>query len=77
MNASELSKLAPKKIVELIGTSIIDESGCTANIVLITKEYIYCANIGDSRSVGIKNGRAVIMSFDHKPTHALERSRIC
>ncbi|CAD8068280.1 unnamed protein product [Paramecium sonneborni] len=74
---SELAKLTPKKIVELIGTSIIDESGTTANIILITKDSIYCANIGDSRSVGIQKGKAVIMSFDHKPTHAIERSRIC
>ncbi|CAD8058866.1 unnamed protein product [Paramecium primaurelia] len=74
---SELSKLAPKKIVELIGTSIIDESGTTANIILVTKDQIYCANIGDSRSVGIQKGKPIIMSFDHKPTHAKERSRIC
>ncbi|CAD8064287.1 unnamed protein product [Paramecium primaurelia] len=74
---SELAKLAPKKIVELIGSSIIDESGTTANIILITKDSIYCANIGDSRSVGIQKGKAIIMSFDHKPNHAKERSRIC
>jgi hypothetical protein len=35
---SELSSLTPKKIVEMIGTSIIDESGTTANIVLIAKD---------------------------------------
>ncbi|CAK73864.1 unnamed protein product (macronuclear) [Paramecium tetraurelia] len=74
---SQLAKLASKKIVELIGTSIIDESGSTANIILITKDSVYCANIGDSRSVGIQKGKAIIMSFDHKPTHAKERSRIC
>lgn len=26
-------------------------SGCTANVCLITKNYIYCANAGDSRAV--------------------------
>lgn len=61
----------------MIGTSIIDESGCTANIILIDNDTVYCANIGDSRSVGIKNGKPIIMSFDHKPTHVIERSRIC
>ncbi|CAD8067479.1 unnamed protein product [Paramecium sonneborni] len=76
-DVSELAKLTPKKIVELIGNSIIDDSGTTANIILITKDKIYCANIGDSRSVGIQKGKSIIMSFDHKPTHAKERSRIC
>lgn len=26
-------------------------AGCTANIILLTKNYIYCANVGDSRTV--------------------------
>jgi len=26
-------------------------AGCTANVVLITPEFIYCANAGDSRAV--------------------------
>lgn len=26
-------------------------AGCTANVVLVTPEKIYCANAGDSRSV--------------------------
>ena len=26
-------------------------SGCTANVCLLTKTHIYCANAGDSRSV--------------------------
>lgn len=27
------------------------EAGCTANVILITKDKIYCANSGDSRAV--------------------------
>lgn len=26
-------------------------AGCTANVILVTPEYIYCANSGDSRAV--------------------------
>ncbi len=32
-------------------------AGCTANVVLITPEFIYCANAGDSRSVACVNGK--------------------
>ena len=32
-------------------------AGCTANVVLITPEIIYCANAGDSRSVACLGGR--------------------
>lgn len=26
-------------------------AGCTANVILLTKDMIYCANAGDSRSI--------------------------
>lgn len=42
-------------------------AGCTANVVLITPEYIYCANSGDSRSVASCQNTAIELSFDHKP----------
>ncbi|KAJ9642544.1 Protein phosphatase 2C 2 [Coniosporium tulheliwenetii] len=49
-------------------------SGCTASVGIITKDKIYVANAGDSRSVlGIK-GRAKPLSFDHKPQN---EARIC
>jgi len=32
-------------------------AGCTANVVLITPEFIYCANAGDSRAVACVNGK--------------------
>jgi len=28
-----------------------NDTGCTSNVVYVTKDKIYCANIGDSRSV--------------------------
>lgn len=42
-------------------------AGCTANVVLMTKDKIIVANIGDSRSVLCRNGKAIPLSFDHKP----------
>ena len=42
-------------------------AGCTANVVLITPDKIYCANAGDSRSVASINNETEALSFDHKP----------
>lgn len=51
-------------------------AGCTANVVLITPEYIYCANAGDSRAVASINKKPVALSFDHKPEDEAEIKRI-
>ena len=42
-------------------------AGCTANVVLVTPDFIYCANAGDSRAVACVSGRAQELSRDHKP----------
>ena len=42
-------------------------AGCTANVVLITPDTIYCANAGDSRAVACVNGKTEELSRDHKP----------
>jgi len=42
-------------------------AGCTANVVLIAPDYIYCANAGDSRAVACVDGKMVELSVDHKP----------
>ncbi len=43
-------------------------TGCTANVVLITKDFYYVANIGDSRAaLSIKDKNTVQLSYDHKP----------
>lgn len=42
-------------------------AGCTANVVLITPDYIYCANAGDSRAVACIGGNTKELSKDHKP----------
>lgn len=52
-------------------------AGCTANVVLVTRQEIYCANAGDSRCyLYTKEGQCVPMSTDHKPDVETERYRI-
>lgn len=53
-----------------------DPSGCTAVAALVTKDKIYVANAGDSRSVLSFKGEALPLSFDHKPTNESEKARI-
>ncbi|KAJ8109121.1 hypothetical protein OPT61_g7690 [Boeremia exigua] len=51
-------------------------SGCTASVGILSKDKIYVANAGDSRTVlGVK-GRAKPLSFDHKPQNEAEKARI-
>ncbi|KAL0578633.1 Protein phosphatase 2C 2 [Marasmius crinis-equi] len=53
-----------------------DPSGCTAVAALVTKDKIFVANAGDSRSVLSLKGEAKPLSFDHKPTNESEKARI-
>ncbi|KAE9404078.1 PP2C-domain-containing protein [Gymnopus androsaceus JB14] len=53
-----------------------DPSGCTAVAALVTKDKIYVANAGDSRSVLSVKGVVKPLSFDHKPTNESEKTRI-
>jgi serine/threonine protein phosphatase PrpC len=59
-----------------VGINIVEESGSTANIILIDEKKVYCANLGDSRSVCIYNKKFAAMSFDHKPDDREEKLRI-
>lgn len=43
------------------------EVGSTGNVLLLTGEKIYLANIGDTRAVLCRNGVAFPLSHDHKP----------
>lgn len=43
-------------------------AGCTANVCLITPDFVYVANAGDSRAVGCTSkGETKELSKDHKP----------
>lgn len=58
---------------------IANYTGCTATVVLITKNDIYCANAGDSRTVLARSSGAnkcEPLSDDHKPDNAPEKARI-
>ncbi|CAH1429843.1 unnamed protein product [Lactuca virosa] len=50
--------------------------GSTAVVSILTKEYIFVANCGDSRAVLCRNTRAIPLSVDHKPDREDERARI-
>jgi serine/threonine protein phosphatase PrpC len=46
-------------------------------VCLITPDTIYCSNAGDSRAVlGLKNGKFIELSHDHKPDNDGEMKRI-
>ncbi|CAF5125611.1 unnamed protein product, partial [Rotaria sp. Silwood1] len=45
-------------------------------VTLLRDKQLYVANAGDSRCVVCRNGRAIEMSFDHKPEDPKERGRI-
>lgn len=50
--------------------------GATASVVCIFGKHIFCANVGDSRSVISRNGVAVNLSLDHKALRPDEVDRI-
>ena len=50
--------------------------GSTACAVLIVGSHIFCANIGDSRAVLSRKGKAMNLSLDHKACRPDEVARI-
>ncbi|KAE8736469.1 putative protein phosphatase 2C 24 [Hibiscus syriacus] len=50
--------------------------GSTAVIALLTPDHIVVANCGDSRAVLYRGGKAIPLSFDHKPDRPDELARI-
>jgi serine/threonine protein phosphatase PrpC len=53
-----------------------NDTGCTSNVVYVSRDEIYCANVGDSRAVLFTNEKAFPLSEDHKPDNAEELKRI-
>mmetsp|Transcript_27578 Transcript_27578/g.73491 ORF Transcript_27578/g.73491 Transcript_27578/m.73491 type:complete len:660 (+) Transcript_27578:201-2180(+) len=51
-------------------------SGCAAVVACIVGGWIWCANLGDSRALLCRDGRAVELSLDHKPDREDEAERI-
>mmetsp|Transcript_16152 Transcript_16152/g.34940 ORF Transcript_16152/g.34940 Transcript_16152/m.34940 type:complete len:656 (+) Transcript_16152:203-2170(+) len=51
-------------------------SGSAAVVACVVGGWIWCANLGDSRAVLSRDGRAVELSLDHKPDRQDEAQRI-
>jgi protein phosphatase 1G len=51
-------------------------AGCTAVCALVHGDQLIVANAGDSRCILSRNGRAIAMTNDHKPTDQPEYDRI-
>eukprot|EP00747_Dinoflagellata_sp_TGD_P222617 gnl/TRDRNA2_/TRDRNA2_94323_c0_seq2.p1 gnl/TRDRNA2_/TRDRNA2_94323_c0~~gnl/TRDRNA2_/TRDRNA2_94323_c0_seq2.p1 ORF type:complete len:638 (+),score=123.55 gnl/TRDRNA2_/TRDRNA2_94323_c0_seq2:57-1970(+) len=51
-------------------------SGCAAVVACIVGGWVWCANVGDSRCLLCRNGRALQLSLDHKPDREDEAERI-
>ena len=73
-----LGEVTNKEGNEIAESYMLDSIGCTANVVLLDEDQkrIIVANAGDSRCVLGRGGRAVPLSFDHKPNDEKERERI-
>ncbi|XP_072319697.1 protein phosphatase, Mg2+/Mn2+ dependent, 1Na (putative) [Eucyclogobius newberryi] len=53
-----------------------DRSGSTAAAVLLSPEYIYFINCGDSRTLLCRDGKVIFYTEDHKPFNPREKERI-
>ncbi|XWS48526.1 hypothetical protein CRYUN_Cryun13aG0085600 [Craigia yunnanensis] len=52
------------------------DDGSTASTAVLVGNHLYVANVGDSRTVISKAGKAIPLSEDHKPNRCDERKRI-
>lgn len=55
---------------------MLDRSGSTAVMVLLTPHHIICCNAGDSRAIVCRSSNALPLSFDHKPSNPTEMNRV-
>ncbi|KAL4594926.1 putative protein phosphatase 2C 76 isoform X2 [Castanea sativa] len=52
------------------------DDGSTASTAVLVGNHLYVANVGDSRTIVSKAGKAIPFSEDHKPNRIDERKRI-
>ncbi|XP_020226408.1 probable protein phosphatase 2C 76 [Cajanus cajan] len=52
------------------------DDGSTASTAVLIDNHLYVANVGDSRTIISKAGKAIALSEDHKPNRSDERKRI-
>eukprot|EP00871_Galdieria_phlegrea_P002231 jgi/Galph1/3008/GphlegSOOS_G1682.1 len=51
-------------------------SGCTLNFVVVSRQYLLCCNVGDSRAVLSRKGQVIPLSKDHNISNAAEVLRV-
>ena len=74
----EILKISFKKVQAAVkSTHIGIMEGSTAVLGLFLDNILYVANIGDSRAVLSRGGKAIRVSYDHKPELPEEEDRIC
>ncbi|KAK4372408.1 hypothetical protein RND71_007792 [Anisodus tanguticus] len=56
--------------------NVSSSSGTTALTALVLGRLLMVANVGDCRAVLCRNGEAIDMSQDHRPTYPSERRRV-
>uniref|UniRef100_A0A0E0NCJ6 protein-serine/threonine phosphatase n=1 Tax=Oryza rufipogon TaxID=4529 RepID=A0A0E0NCJ6_ORYRU len=59
-----------------IKSNAFRDDGSTASTAVLVGGHLYVANVGDSRAVVSKAGKAMALSEDHKPNRSDERKRI-
>lgn len=70
----ELDDKMRKEMPEIV--SGMDKSGSTAVCAMVSPEYFFFANCGDSRAILCRDGKVEFFTTDHKPFHPNEKERI-
>jgi serine/threonine protein phosphatase PrpC len=61
---------------DFLSSSAHTQHGSTATTALLLGKRLYCANVGDSRTMLCRNFQPILLSEDHKPTREDESKRI-
>lgn len=72
----EMDRLLANEEVPGVAAGDAQWCGCTATVCLVQPEALVVANAGDCRAVLCREGLAVPLSEDHKPSLPAERERI-
>jgi protein phosphatase PTC1 len=65
---------------EILQKEVDDNSGCTTNLIYLcyegNKRVVYSGNVGDSRSILLRESGALRLSYDHKAIDKEEQKRV-
>lgn len=59
-----------------VNNDLSKSTGAVVVSVFIFGNMLYCVNLGDSRAVLSRNGKAINLSLDHKASLASEKERV-